>query len=117
MPQDGPLPDIRAAQGESQQVERGTAHAQANEADHRNELQEDEGTIRVSASYPPKFQAMLDQLFCLACSHPTQLRLPGCPSRMRSRDKALDWNLALWHSWDLTWGHQTHPRMSLDLSV
>lgn len=32
------LPDVRAAQGEPQQVESSAAHAQANEADHRDEL-------------------------------------------------------------------------------
>lgn len=32
-----PLPDVGAAQRESQQVERSAAHAQANEADHRDE--------------------------------------------------------------------------------
>lgn len=43
-----PLPDVGAAQGEPQQVERSAAHAQANEADHRDELWETEGTVRVS---------------------------------------------------------------------
>lgn len=32
------LPDVGAAQGEPQQVESSAAHAQANEADHRDEL-------------------------------------------------------------------------------
>lgn len=40
-PQARPLPDVGAAQGESQQVERSAAHAQADEADHRDELRED----------------------------------------------------------------------------
>lgn len=38
-----PLPDVGAAQGEPQQVERSAAHAQADEADHRDELREDRG--------------------------------------------------------------------------
>lgn len=34
--------DIRAAKGKPQQVESGTAHAQADEADHWDELQKDQ---------------------------------------------------------------------------
>ena len=41
-----PLPDVGAAQGESQQVEHSAAHAQANEADHRDELREDRGNFQ-----------------------------------------------------------------------
>lgn len=40
--QDLLLPDIRTAQGKSQQVESGTAHAQADEANHWDELQKNQ---------------------------------------------------------------------------
>lgn len=40
--QDLLLPDIRAAQGKSQQVESSAAHAQADEANHWDELQKDQ---------------------------------------------------------------------------
>lgn len=42
--QDLLLPDIRTAQGKSQQVESGTAHAQADEANHWDELQKNQAS-------------------------------------------------------------------------
>ena len=51
-PQARPLPDVGAAQGESQQVERSAAHAQADEADHRDELREDRKNF-LSGTAPP----------------------------------------------------------------
>lgn len=70
-----PLPDVGAAQGESQQVQRGAAHSQTNEADHRDELRGRRRALSGSAHLPAVPVASYD----LLSHHPSP---PPAPTRV-----------------------------------